>query len=512
MGTITRAKFRSMKYEEQMKYLKQVSGNCDSDSDEEGVLQDSDEEWNPPKKQKISKQCSRATNKRIIEEYSDVEDVYNDENIHVEWDDDANSDSELDNDEMDHEFDQTETSTKVSENVLLSNDKSKESKLYGKDKTEWNANPLSTQINAKFNSKIPLRTGPIESTKNLSIRETFDCIFNDEMRNIIVTETNRKANSIFDADNEKYPDKPPKIWKSLTIEELNAYLAVLITAGVHHSNKEHLNELWTDDSLPLYRACTGKNRFKAISRFLRFDDFNTREERLKTTKAAPIANIFNKLNENLFFHYDASMYITIDEQLYGFRGRTRFTQYMPKKPAKYGIKVWWSCDSLTGYPLVGQIYTGKSSNGREINQGERVVKDLSFKFKDTGRNIVTDNFFSTFALAKFLSEWNLTFVGTMKKNKTCIPKEMLANTSREPLSTIFGFHDNVTMCSYVPKKNKAVVLLSTLHNTKTITDDSKKKPEIIQHYNKTKGGVDLMDKMAGAFTKRKTAMAGFIFL
>lgn len=33
----------------------------------------------------------------------------------------------------------------------------------------------------------------------------------------------------------------------------------------------------------------------------------------------------------------------------------------------------------------------------------------------------------------------------------------------------------------------------------------KKKPEIIEHYNRTKGGVDVMDKMAGAFSvKRKT--------
>lgn len=452
---VTRAKFRSLKYDEQIKYLKTVTGDTDSDSDDDPHVADSDEEWFPPKEVKTSKLSTRPKNRKIVEEYSDVEDVFNDDNVHVEWDEDGASETDYSDcaDELDAEV--IESSEKANGNVQVENDNTaNKCKLYGKDETEWHPNPSTTKRSANKSSAAPSSVGPRPSTKNLSIRETFDCIFSDEMRNVIVSETNRKARSVFETENERQPNKPPKNWKPLTNEELDAYLGVLITAGVHHSNKEHLNELWTSDSFPLYRACIGKNRFKAISRFLRFDDFNTREERLKTDKAAPISNIFNMLNKNLFFSYDASEYVTIDEQLYGYRGRTRFTQYMPKKPAKYGIKVWWSCDGLTGYPLFGQIYTGKSSSGREVNQGERVVKDLSVKFKDTGRNIVTDNFFSTLPLAKFLTSWNLSFVGTLKKNKTCIPKEMLPNKSREPLSTLFGFHDNVTMCSYVPKKTK----------------------------------------------------------
>lgn len=156
--------------------------------------------------------------------------------------------------------------------------------------------------------------------------------------------------------------------------------------------------------------------------------------------------------------------------------------------------------------MFGEIYTGQPSTGREVNQGERVVKTLSAKFKDTGRNIVTDNFFTTLPLAKHLTTWKLTLVGTIKKIKRTYRKKCwLTNRVNRWLSTKFGFHENVTMCSYVPKKNKAVTLISTFHHTKAISDDDKKKPEIIKHYNRTKGGVDLMDKMAGAYSvKRKT--------
>lgn len=44
------------------------------------------------------------------------------------------------------------------------------------------------------------------------------------------------------------------------------------------------------------------------------------------------------------------------------------------KPAKYGIKIWWTPDSKRAYPLEGIIYTGKHGGVREVNQEERVVK------------------------------------------------------------------------------------------------------------------------------------------
>lgn len=49
------------------------------------------------------------------------------------------------------------------------------------------------------------------------------------------------------------------------------------------------------------------------------------------------------------------------------------------------------------------------------------------------------------------------------------------------------------ICSYVPKKNKAVIILSTMHADTNVSAIQKKKPEIIQYYNKIKINVDTMD-------------------
>lgn len=62
------------------------------------------------------------------------------------------------------------------------------------------------------------------------------------------------------------------------------------------------------------------------------------------------------------------------------------------------------------YLLKGLIYTGKTGNALEVNQGERVVKELVVLYKGSGRNIRIDNFFKSLPLAKHLLTWNLTIL------------------------------------------------------------------------------------------------------
>jgi hypothetical protein len=56
--------------------------------------------------------------------------------------------------------------------------------------------------------------------------------------------------------------------------------------------------------------------------------------------------------------------------------------------------------------------------------------------------------------------------------------------------------------SYVPKKNKSVVLLSSLHHHSAICSDSGK-PEIIEFCNKAKGAVDMLDQMCARYTVQR---------
>jgi hypothetical protein len=86
-----------------------------------------------------------------------------------------------------------------------------------------------------------------------------------------------------------------------------------------------------------------------------------------------------------------------------------------------------------------------------------------------------------------LSE-GLTLVGTAHKNKASIPPEFLPQKNRPEQSSDFGFTKNATLVSYVPKKNKVVQLLSTMHHDSHVAVANANKPEIITYYNETKSG------------------------
>jgi hypothetical protein len=68
---------------------------------------------------------------------------------------------------------------------------------------------------------------------------------------------------------------------------------------------------------------------------------------------------------------------------------------------------------------------------------------------------------------------------------------------------MFGFSENVILTSYFPKKRKVVLLLSTFHNSKEISEAEHQKPVVILDYNRTKGGVDTVDQLTHHFTARR---------
>ena len=69
----------------------------------------------------------------------------------------------------------------------------------------------------------------------------------------------------------------------------------------------------------------------------------------------------------------------------------------------------------------------------------------------------------------------------MIKNHGHIPPEMQPSRQRAELSTVFGFDRQLTLTSYVPKKGKAVILLSSMHHDDEIDENHSKKPAIIMY-------------------------------
>uniref|UniRef100_A0A669CW59 PiggyBac transposable element-derived protein domain-containing protein n=1 Tax=Oreochromis niloticus TaxID=8128 RepID=A0A669CW59_ORENI len=202
---------------------------------------------------------------------------------------------------------------------------------------------------------------------------------------------------------------------------------------------------------------------------------------------------------------------------------------MPSKPARYGIKIWVACDAQSSYAWKMQVYAGKPDKlgPPEKNLAARVVMDLTEGLAP-GRNVTCDNFFTSRELAtRLFHERGHTLLGTLRANRPEIPRELRCVKGRAVGSTQAavlrgdpdGWSPNAVVLSYVAKKNKNVLLLTTspryVGPSGSLLEPSSNpdgggggsvKPSMVLHYNRTKGGVDNLDKVVGTYScRRKTS-------
>lgn len=377
----------------------------------------------------------------------------------------------------------------------------------GKNEYEWST-ITDNNINLKTSAKniVHIRPGPVADAR--IAKEPIDC-FNLFISHEIIQEILTHTNSEINRKKIAYSNDKDGSLKDINYDELNALLGIFILTAALKDN--HLStKLMFDVTFcgERYRATFSERRFSFLLDCLRFDCKETREVRKEADKLAAIRQIWDVLIENCKKNYKPSSYVTIDEQLIGFRGKCPFRMYIPSKPNKYGIKVLMICDNGTKYMMNAIPYLGKGSVPKGIVAADYFVDKLTETIKTTNRNVTMDNWFSNVPLAeKMLKEDKLTMVGTIKKNKREFPQEFTDAKYKERKngSSLYLFHDDITAVSYKAKK-KLVTLISTMHSNSEV-NQSTGKPEIIMTYNSTKGGVDSFDQLCnnmncGRKTKR----------
>lgn len=175
---------------------------------------------------------------------------------------------------------------------------------------------------------------------------------------------------------------------------------------------------------------------------------------------------------------------------------------MSSKPDKYGIKFVMLNDARTWYMVNAIPYVGKVVTENNESVPSYYVRKLSETIHGSGRNITVDNWFSSVPLFEtMLIHYNLTMLGTVRKNKKEIPPSFVV--AKEAGVTKFAFDHNKTLVSFAPKKNKIVLLMSTMHHSNALDADTGK-PEIVMDYNNTKGGTDTFDKMCHTYTTARS--------
>ncbi|XP_047506781.1 piggyBac transposable element-derived protein 4-like [Pieris napi] len=375
--------------------------------------------------------------------------------------------------------------------------------IYGKNKHKWATTPRSSNTRASARNIIHFVPGPNSDARDLvEPLPIFHLYLSDEMIDQLVIYTNAEI----EIKKVKYKELTHTISPTSAIE-LKALLGLLMQSAAIKSNHLPTRILFDDRrSGNIFKACMSAERFDFLLKCLRFDDKATRQDRRASDKFAPIREFWEKFIGHCKQWYKPSSYLTIDEQLVGFRGRCPFRIYIPNKPNKYGIKIVMVADSNSKYVYNATPYLGKGTNCDNMPLATHFVKQLCEPVYGTNRNITMDNWFTSVPLASELLQdpYKLTLVGTIRSNKREIPPEMKNKKSRKIHTSMFAFDGEKTLVSYKPKSNKTVFLLSTVHSQPDINSTSKK-PEIIHFYNSTKGAVDTVDQMCSAIcVNRKT--------
>ena len=153
--------------------------------------------------------------------------------------------------------------------------------------------------------------------------------------------------------------------------------------------------------------------FRKIKRFIRFDKKSKRRQLIVHDKFIMFSWVLERFNENSQKAFIPNYSLTVDEQLFPSKARCPFTQYMPNKPDKFGIKFWVLVDCETKYCLNIKPYLSKDVN-RVGSLETHVVMTLAKPYFNKGYNITMDNFFTSLDLTKKVLAKKTSVVGTMR--------------------------------------------------------------------------------------------------
>lgn len=131
----------------------------------------------------------------------------------------------------------------------------------------------------------------------------------------------------------------------------------------------------------------------------------------------------------------------------------------------------------------------------------KVVFELMENCLDKGATLYTDNWYTSIELAEKLLARNTHLVGTLRKNRKGIPKEVLIAKLKK--GEIIGMQKNgIAIFKWMDKRD--VLMLTTKHQANLVEVpgrvEGKTKPEAVLDYNNAKSFIDVSDQLSSYST------------
>ena len=319
-------------------------------------------------------------------------------------------------------------------------------------------------------------------------------------------------------------DKVSEKFVPTTADEIRAYIGLLMFMNI--SPLPSSTMYWAEGS-PTYNPWLSqvmpRNRFQQLAQYFHLAD---------STEAVPrgqpgfdplykVRPLISLTQDSFLMNYHPGKSITVDEAMIKFKGRCSFTQYVPAKPVKWGLKVWAVCDADNFYMLNYSLYTGKINDlpaGTCEPLGDRVVKHLTRPFHHKWHTVFFDNYFTSVPLVTHLFSQKTVACGTVRINRKDLPLPMKSakcvkksgDTLRWFRSLSFRSDDggeNYTGClqAIAWYDRRKVTLLTSAHDdsdgelvrkgARGVVRARYSRPVAVEEYSKGHNGVDKHDQL-----------------
>ena len=221
---------------------------------------------------------------------------------------------------------------------------------------------------------------------------------------------------------------------------------------------------------------------------------------------------------------------SIDEQIIPTKGCTSFKQYCPKKPHKWGIKVWARC-GVSGLVYDFEVYSGKSNDREEMPEllmaGNVVHRLCDTLPHNMNHKIYFDNYFSSLPLLQYLTKKKIWVVATVRKDRMKgaqrylqSEKELKRNGPGSSDSVVEA-NSGITIVRWMD--NGIVQLISNYMSGEDGSAARRwckkereyvmiERPLIIHEYNIHMGGVDLRDMLLSLYRIGHTSVKYYMHI
>lgn len=295
--------------------------------------------------------------------------------------------------------------------------------------------------------------------------DSFSLFIDDEVLNLLVTETSRYANDLRSTPRD--PKSILNIWVDVDIVEIKIFLGLVMWMALNPLPS--LARYWSkiemyQTNIPKYMT---RNRFELLLRNFHFSNNQTCP---RGDRPNSVRGLVDMLVSKYKLCNIQEKNVCIDESVIPFVERLSFRPYINNKRHRYGIKIFKLCIN-GGYNIGFKMYAGQESIPG-VAVSTKIVMEFAADNLDEGRTMFTDNWYTSVSLAHKLLSRSTNLVGTLRSNRKFTPEDVINAKLKKGEIKSSQNEYNIVVMKWKDKRD--VLMLPTKHKDNLVTTTNKR--------------------------------------